>query len=495
MQGFTALPGASLSLAATFKSGMNGIWAVGTVMSPGSRFQFVAVRELDPNGLGVCGRAESQIGQVPGGDSDGDGVVNESDSCPDVDGPEDASDFPGCPTLARTVTAHYADGRISGLVTTENPDACRHEAAMQGFTALPGASLSLAATFKSGMNGIWAVGTVMSPGSRFQFVAVRELDPNGLGVCGRAESQIGQVPGGDDDSDGVVNESDSCPDVDGPDDASDFPGCPTLARTVTAAYADAAITGQVSVLGPNPAPAGTCLPTQVRAFTVTNGAPVQVGATTDTTATGSYTIALGSSLAAGSTYFVTTDRYLDGDVAVCGAAESATHQVDPALHRVARCRQEAGAARRPGAARRHSDPVAPVLSGVKLTKKVIHVVGSRAEPRATKLRLGLNVAAKVVVKVKGTRKATGKKVLARLVQGPRGGCVHDQADRQDRQEEAAARQVHGDCPRHHDGRRGHRLGRQAEGQALTHPLQSSDVRALRRSDPPPGCSDARGGLL
>lgn len=57
-------------------------------------------------------------------------------------------------------------------------------------------------------------------------------------------------------------------------------------------------------------------------------------------------------------------------------------------------------------------PVAPALSGAKLTKKVIHVVGSRATPRATQVKLGLNVAAGVVVTVKGTSAATGKKVKA-----------------------------------------------------------------------------------
>ena len=101
---------------------------------------------------------------------------------------------------------------------------------------------------------------------------------------------------------------DKCPEVDGPKDVAYFPGCPRLTRTVTAAYAEAAITGQVSVLGPNQAPAGTCLPTEVRAFTMQGGVAVQVGPTTTTSATGSYTITLGEPLAAGSTYYVRTER-------------------------------------------------------------------------------------------------------------------------------------------------------------------------------------------
>ncbi len=64
--------------------------------------------------------------------------------------------------------------------------------------------------------------------------------------------------------------------------------------------------------------------------------------------------------------------------------------------------------------RRTRAQLAPAFSGVKLTKRVIHVVGSRVKPRVTKLKLRLNVAASVVVKVRGTSKATGKKVVARL---------------------------------------------------------------------------------
>ncbi|HEY8057613.1 MAG TPA: PKD domain-containing protein, partial [Acidimicrobiales bacterium] len=50
----------------------------------------------------------------------------------------------------------------------------------------------------------------------------------------------------------------------------------------------------------------------------------------------------------------------------------------------------------------------PILSGVKLTKKTIHVVGSDEKPRATKLKLSLNVDATVVVKLKRTAKVDGK---------------------------------------------------------------------------------------
>ena len=56
--------------------------------------------------------------------------------------------------------------------------------------------------------------------------------------------------------------------------------------------------------------------------------------------------------------------------------------------------------------------MAPALSGVKLTKQVIHAVGSRATPRATQVKLALNVAAGVVITVKGISAASGKTVKA-----------------------------------------------------------------------------------
>ena len=181
-----------------------------------------------------------------------------------------------------------------------------------------------------------------------------------------------------------------------------------LERTVTASYAGGAITGQVRVLGPNQAPAGACLPTHVRAFDIRGGIAVKIGATTQTTADGSYSLAVPGGLAAGSTYVVTTERYLDGNVAVCAAAESTRNQVPAAVAPPGGGVEPTAPLPPPAAS------VAPTLSGVQLTKKVIHVVGSDARPRATKVKLRLNVAATVVVKVKGTAKATGKKVVARF---------------------------------------------------------------------------------
>ena len=126
--------------------------------------------------------------------------------------------------------AHRLTGRVTNTVDSS---ACAHRESMQGYAAAPGEQLWLQASFKAGPDGHWALGSVMVPGARFQAVAVRELDPTGLGVCGRAESPILQVPGGDDDGDEILNEDDSCPSVQGPPDDPDYP-CPTLGRTVSA---------------------------------------------------------------------------------------------------------------------------------------------------------------------------------------------------------------------------------------------------------------------
>ena len=63
----------------------------------------------------------------------------------------------------------------------------------------------------------------------------------------------------------------------------------------------------------------------------------------------------------------------------------------------------------------------PILSQVKLTKKTIHVVGSDEKPRATRLKLALNVDATVIVKLKRTEKVNGKTVKAKLSKAMKAG--------------------------------------------------------------------------
>lgn len=63
----------------------------------------------------------------------------------------------------------------------------------------------------------------------------------------------------------------------------------------------------------------------------------------------------------------------------------------------------------------------PKLTGVKLTKKTIHVVKSDDKPRSTKLKLTLNTDAKVKVVLKRTKKVDGKAVKATLTKALKRG--------------------------------------------------------------------------
>ena len=61
-----------------------------------------------------------------------------------------------------------------------------------------------------------------------------------------------------------------------------------------------------------------------------------------------------------------------------------------------------------------SAALAPVLGHAVLTKEKIHVATSDSQPRATRLKCSLNVAAKVLVRLTRTQKIKGKAVVARL---------------------------------------------------------------------------------
>ncbi len=65
----------------------------------------------------------------------------------------------------------------------------------------------------------------------------------------------------------------------------------------------------------------------------------------------------------------------------------------------------------------------PKLTGVKLTKKTIHVVKSDDKPRSTKLKLTLNTDAKVKVVLKRTKKVHGKTVKATLTKALKQGAA------------------------------------------------------------------------
>ncbi len=292
---------------------VSGAFAVAVALATEDHYILAATEHLDPT-AGWCQAIQTE--KTVAFDTDGDDVRDDLDVCDNVKGPR-VTDHPGCPTLERTVSADYdAEAhRLTGRVTnTVDSSACAHRESMQGYAAAPGEQLWLQASFKAGPDGHWALGSVMVPGARFQAVAVRELDPTGLGVCGRAESPILQVPGGDDDGDEILNEDDSCPSVQGPPDDPDYPGCPTLGRTVSASYADGTITGEVSTPGTN-----ACAQPQTLSILRQDGLGETVE--TDTEADGTFSVQW--VLPAGAEFVVTAPRVLDATrKGICATAAS-----------------------------------------------------------------------------------------------------------------------------------------------------------------------------
>ncbi len=392
----------------------------------GAGYRVYVLDAIDTD-VGWCGLADSgRRTVVASADYDGDGVADSLDSCPAVKGPGDR--YPaGCPQLQQQVTAGYANGVVSGVVSVQRPvgvpgTACDGPTNV-GVWRITATGRELAGTVETAVDATGNLSYAVqvdaaADQARFQAKAFGYFDTHlALCVAGDSEVVVVQVDG---DGDGVNDAADSCPTFEGYVDDPDLAGCPLLERIVSATYADATIKGQIGVSGPNPTPAGTCLSTPVMAFTLVDGVAVQVGETTAPTGDGSYTIAVPAGLADGATYFATVDRTVLDEVAVCRAAESARQQVpdpDPEPDPVVDPVPDPVIAP-PGSSGPSITQVAPVISGVKLTKKTIHVVGSRANPRATRLKLSLNVAATVVVKLKGvsrvTGKVTGRQVIAKL---------------------------------------------------------------------------------
>ena len=344
MEAFEVTPEGVARPAVPFTTEPGGSFFLGSRMPDGSQFRIVAKRELDPGLKGVCDRAETGVVEVPF-DRDDDGVADDPDQCPGVWG--DDAEFAGCPVLARSVTAEYVDGKVTGVVTAGA--GCVGGVAMEAVEVAPDGTRGVPIGFSTDANGTYAWQPTLAPGSQVQIVAVRVLEPHGLGVCAEAESATVRLPG-DDDDDGVSDDVDVCPGVDGPA-GGEHPGCPTLARTVTASYAGGAITGQVSVLGPHPAPAGTCLPTQVRAFTIQNGSRCRSARRPPRRRTAASRSPSPGGWPPGSTYFVTMpEQYADGH------ARSVLRRSRPPAGPGA-----GGRRRRPGAAR----PVAGAGSAVR----------------------------------------------------------------------------------------------------------------------------------
>ncbi len=353
----------------------------------------------DTESLAVCLRGDSEVLEVVR-DEDADGWRDLDDTCVAV-GHAGPSVVTGCPDLVRTVDASYADGHVTGTVTFTADDVSSTACDQPQHTQIQVSEVVVSATGEvelrplasghySPTDGTYDLPIDLAAGRFFEVAVSAQLDSD-AGWCGAAESVPLAVPEPDRDADGVVDDVDACPAVSGAAPS----GCPTLARSVTASYVDGAITGQVRVAGPGPAAAGTCLSTRVTAYTIAgDGSQVAVGSAS-TSSEGRYTVTVGGGLAAGTTYVVRSPSHLAGDVAICAATESAQGVVPTP------------SSPPPGAAL-----VAPALSGVTLTRRVIHVTGSVERPRRTSLKLRLNVEATVLVTMTRMGKVNGRKVRA-----------------------------------------------------------------------------------
>ena len=133
-----------------------GVFTIPVALSDRDVYVLEAGRYLDP-AAGWCGDVRTEATAVV--DTDGDEVRDADDACAHLEGDHDDDPaFSGCPTLPRTVTASYDDGEITGLVTTENSDACGHEAAMEVVVSEADGTEQAPVAFRSGLEGVYALG-------------------------------------------------------------------------------------------------------------------------------------------------------------------------------------------------------------------------------------------------------------------------------------------------------------------------------------------------
>ncbi len=195
-------------------------------------------------------------------DSDGDGVADPDDACPDVPGPVDGA-RPGCPTLQRTVTMTSTNVGITGQVSVvpgpnTAPGTCQ-PTIVEVFDVRNDTTRELILRAQTDQTGRFTIEVPgFQEGKSYQVAAQAFLNRD-VAFCAAAESAVLQIPLADRDGDGVADPADLCPDVAGPGNGA-YPGCPTLQRTVTATSAGPVITGQVSVSRVRTPPRGPASP-------------------------------------------------------------------------------------------------------------------------------------------------------------------------------------------------------------------------------------------
>jgi hypothetical protein len=122
-------------------------------------------------------------------DSDGDGILDGDDSCPNTAGGGTVS---GCPAVPRSITLAYggATPRFSGSVSAPTAPGCASGRKVTIWNSLPGPDVKVLTT-TSGSNGSFSVGPSPKPGDYFS--RARAEIVAGVGECGEAKSPIVSV--------------------------------------------------------------------------------------------------------------------------------------------------------------------------------------------------------------------------------------------------------------------------------------------------------------
>ena len=301
-------------------------------LAHGTGFYAVADPYLDPD-AGICQTADAtQVFQ----DRDGDSFDDSADKCPDVAGPAVGTPgfseaFRGCRLVETEVSVAYADLAVSGRVRPADPEnapagACSAPAEVRvtrlasgelesgelgrGETTAPSGTYSIPV-------GHLPIGTRLRVTASFPHVVVDQIS-----ACGQSRSEIVEITDGDGDA--VADYLDECPGVPAGQGSTLRPGCPTVARQVTATYADGAVSGDAVPVGSANAPAGACAPAAVDVYRVNpDGRPATLLASDATDATGGFHVVLDEPLEGGTRFQVVSASFSDRDVADCALASSA----------------------------------------------------------------------------------------------------------------------------------------------------------------------------
>ena len=229
------------------------------------------------------------------------------------------------------MTASYAGSAVSGKVVVTNPGdapagACA-TATVEVYRLGAGGAQTLVGSRATAADGTYVVsGVTLPPGAQYLARALGSLD-TARASCAAASSVTQTVPAApvDRDGDGVPDATDLCPTVPG-SASSPHPGCPVLARTITAKYTKAVLSGNVSstatVPGSTTRPCAAAPQVTVWLLNAA-GQPTTKLATGATSGTANaYSIKLPTTPAVGAKLVVKAEPNLVSGVASCAAATS-----------------------------------------------------------------------------------------------------------------------------------------------------------------------------